>query len=57
MAAGGVPSLDGVGSLSAGSAVAMAFAILSVGMGLANLIPFDGSDGKRLLRYFRPVRR
>lgn len=43
--------------LPPGAAVATAFAILSVGMGLANLIPFDGSDGMRLLRYFRPVRR
>jgi Zn-dependent protease len=43
--------------LPRGAAVATAFAILSVGMGLANLIPFDGSDGMRLLRYFRPVRR
>jgi Zn-dependent protease len=55
--AGGVQLLDGVGGLPAESAVATAFAILSVGMGLANLIPFDGSDGTRLLRYFRPVRR
>jgi len=45
------------GILPPGAAVATAFAILSVGMGLANLIPFDGSDGMRLLRYFRPVRR
>lgn len=45
------------GGLPPGAAVATAFAILSVGMGLANLLPFDGSDGMRLLRYFRPVRR
>ena len=40
-----------------GAALGAAFAILSVGMGLANLLPFDGSDGMRLWRYFRPVRR
>lgn len=57
MAAAGIPSLDDSRDLSAASAVATAFAILSVGMGLANLLPFDGSDGTRLLRYFRPVRR
>lgn len=57
MAAAGIPSLGDSRYLSAVSAVATAFAILSVGMGLANLLPFDGSDGTRLLRYFRPVRR
>ena len=56
MAAMGIPSLDNARELSAASAVATSFAILSIGMGLANLLPFDGSDGTRLLRYFRPVK-
>ena len=29
------------------------FAVLSVGLGLANLIPYDGSDGAQLLRLWR----
>jgi Zn-dependent protease len=37
--------------------LAMAFAMLSVGMGIGNLIPFDQSDGMRIWRYFRPVAR
>jgi hypothetical protein len=35
----------------------MAFAFLSIGIGLGNLIPFDQSDGMRLWRYFRPTAR
>jgi len=54
---GGRLAASNSGDLPAGAAVATAFVILSVGMGVANLIPFDGSDGMRLLRYFRPVRR
>ena len=57
VAAGSSFAIAAPGILPPGAAVATAFAILSVGMGLANLIPFDGSDGMRLLRYFRPVRR
>jgi Zn-dependent protease len=57
MTASGWTSLGGARGLAAAPAVAIAFAILSVGMGIANLIPFDGSDGMRLLRYFRPLRR
>jgi len=57
IAAGAGMAVTAPNSLPRGGAVATAFAILSVGMGLANLIPFDGSDGMRLLRYFRPVRR
>lgn len=57
VAAGSALTVAKPGDLPPGTAVATAFAILSVGMGLANLIPFDGSDGMRLLRYFRPLRR
>ena len=57
VAAGSSVAIAAPGILPPGAAVATAFAILSIGMGLANLIPFDGSDGMRLLRYFRPVRR
>ena len=57
VAAGSGFAIAAPGILPPGAAVATAFAILSVGMGFANLIPFDGSDGMRLLRYFRPVRR
>lgn len=57
VAAGSSFAIAAPGILPPGAAIATAFAILSVGMGLANLIPFDGSDGMRLLRYFRPVRR
>jgi Zn-dependent protease len=57
VAVGSGLAAQGMGTLPPGAAVATAFAILSVGMGLANLIPFEGSDGMRLLRYFRPVRR
>jgi Zn-dependent protease len=57
VAAGSSFAIATPGILPPGAAVATAFAIVSVGMGLANLIPFDGSDGMRLLRYFRPVRR
>lgn len=45
------------GDMPPGAALGAAFAVLSVGMGLANLLPFEGSDGMRLWRYFRPVRR
>ncbi len=45
------------GDMPPGAALGAAFAVLSVGMGLANLLPFDGSDGMRLWRYFRPARR
>lgn len=45
------------GDIPAGPALGAAFAILSVGMGLANLLPFEGIDGMRLFRYFRPARR
>ena len=47
------PSLGETGNPIA--PVLMAFAIVSVGMGLANLIPFDRSDGMRIWRYFRPI--
>lgn len=57
LAMGSVLASEGKGALPPGAAIATAFAILSVGMGLANLIPFDGSDGMHLLRYFRPARR
>ncbi|MFM5893337.1 MAG: site-2 protease family protein [Novosphingobium sp.] len=33
------------------------FALLSVGMAVINLVPFDGSDGAKLLRHWRSTRR
>ena len=55
--AGNVLAGGGRSQLPPGIAVATAFAVLSIGMGLANLIPYDGSDGMQLWRYFRPVKR
>jgi hypothetical protein len=41
----------------AGLVLATAFTLVSLGMGLGNLIPFDQSDGMHLWRYFRRARR
>lgn len=37
--------------------LAAAFMLVSLGMGLANLIPYDQSDGMHLWRYFRRLKR
>ena len=41
----------------AAPALAAAFMLVSLGMGLANLIPYDQSDGMHLWRYFRRLKR